>query len=165
MGNRRRLDAKRIVAVLRAHGADFIIVGGVAAVLQGAPIATWDLDVVHSRSAENIERLLAALRELDAIYRGQYGRRIEPAASHLASAGHQLLETSFGPLDLLGTVGEGLGYEDLAGHTIEMEAGEGLRVRVLALEKVIELKERAGREKDRATLAILRRTQEERGKG
>jgi hypothetical protein len=39
------------IAVLRTlseHRVDFIVVGGVGAVLQGAPIMTFDLDVVHS---------------------------------------------------------------------------------------------------------------------
>jgi len=38
-----------------------IVVGGVAAVLQGAPIATFDLDLVHRRSEENVARLQDAL--------------------------------------------------------------------------------------------------------
>jgi len=44
-------------------GVDFIIVGGVSAVLQGAPVTTFDLDLVHSREAENITRLLSALTQ------------------------------------------------------------------------------------------------------
>jgi hypothetical protein len=59
------------VAILRAlveHHVDFIVVAGVGAVLQGAAIATFDLDVVHSAEAANVERLLAALARWRRVY-------------------------------------------------------------------------------------------------
>jgi len=34
----------------------FILVGGLAAVIQGAPLTTLDVDIVHDRSAENIAK-------------------------------------------------------------------------------------------------------------
>ena len=43
-------------------------------------------------------------------------------------AGHQLLMTRFGPLDVLGLIGEGREYSDLAPHTIEMDVDERLTV-------------------------------------
>jgi len=45
-------------------GVDFILVGGLAAVIQGAPVTTMDVDVVHSQSPENIARLLSFLKTL-----------------------------------------------------------------------------------------------------
>ena len=56
------------------------------------------------------------------------------------------------------------GYEDLLPHATELELGEGLRVRVLNLEKLIAIKEEIGGEKDAATLPILRRTLQEKRK-
>lgn len=44
----------------------FIVVGGVAAILEGAPITTLDLDVVYERSPENLERLLEVLESVEA---------------------------------------------------------------------------------------------------
>jgi hypothetical protein len=145
---------------------EFIIVGGVAAVMQGAPIYTQDLDLVHSRTPENLDRLLPALLTLDTYYRGQGSRRLAPTISYLASPGHQLLMTRGGALDLLGTVGavgSERGYEELLPHTVEMTV-QTFRVRVLDLETVIQLKEEAARDKDRAVLPILRRTLEEKGR-
>src|SRR3954447_2164849 len=98
-------DFRVILQTLFDCGVDFIVVGGVCAVLHGAPVSTLDVDLVHSRAPENLERLLAALQDLDAYYREQPDRRLRPGPSHLASAGHQLLLTRAGPLDLLGTVG------------------------------------------------------------
>jgi predicted nucleotidyltransferase len=99
---------------------------------------------------------------MDAIYRIQPTRRLRPDASHLRSAGHQDLTTKYGPLDILGTIGRGLTYEDLLPHTIEMDIGDGIHVRVLDLETIIAIKEELGSEKDLAVLPLLRRTLRER---
>ena len=148
---------KAILQVLVDHGAEYVVVGGVAAVLQGATVTTFDLDLVHSRSSENLDRLLGALRALDGFYREQPERRLRPDVSHLASAGHQLLMTRFGPLDLLGTITGGRSYETLLPHTVELDVGDSLHVRVVDLSTLIQLKEELGREKDRAVLPVLRR--------
>jgi hypothetical protein len=50
-------DYEAILRVLAEHRADFIVIGGVSAVLQGTPITTFDLDVVHSRAPENLDLL------------------------------------------------------------------------------------------------------------
>lgn len=154
-------DFLRIIQTLRRHRVDFIVVGGVCAVLQGAPVATFDLDVVHSRAPENIDRILLALKGLDAHYRGQSGRILTPERSHLLSPGHQLLMTNAGPLDLLGEIGKGHCYDGLLSRTYELNAGEETTVRILNLDALIEIKEETAREKDRAVLAVLRRTLEE----
>jgi len=154
-------DFLAILRTLKEHGVEFIVVGGVGAVLQGAPITTFDLDVVHSRTPDNVRRLLAALAELDACYRMQPERRLRPDASHLSSAGHQLLLTRFGPLDLLGTIGKSDIYETLASDTVEVEAGTGVRIPVLRLEKLIEVKMETATQKDLAALPILQKTLEE----
>jgi hypothetical protein len=87
-------------------------VGGVSAVLHGAPVTTFDLGIVHSRDPENVTRLLSALEELDARYRFQPERQLRPDASHLAGPGHQLLLTMYGPLDVLAfSISRNLGFE------------------------------------------------------
>ncbi len=154
------LDLLAILRTLVEHEVDFIIVGGVSAVLHGVPITTFDLDLVHSRSPDNIGRLLSALQDIDACYRGQGDRRLTPSPAHLASSGHQLLMTRFGPLDLLGTIGTHRGYENLIDHTTELSAS-GLHLHVLNLATLIEVKEEVGHEKDKAVIPILKRTLEE----
>lgn len=152
---------RKILLALRSADVEFVVVGGLAAVLNGAPVNTYDVDIVHSRDGANIARLLPVLDELDAVYRIQPERRLRPTASHLASRGHQNLLTRYGPLDLLGTIGQDLGYQDLVPHSVEMDIGEGIRVRVLDLETLISIKEELAGEKDTAVLPILRRTLEE----
>lgn len=143
------------------HRVDFVIVGGICAVLHGAPVTTFDLDVVHSRDPANIRRLLAALRVLEAHYRMGGRRNRGPDESHLASAGHQLLLTRYGPLDLLGSIGAGHDYQALLTHTVQFRIGSRLTVRALDLPTLIDVKQETAGEKDKAVLPILRRTLEE----
>ena len=137
-------DFLEILRTLSEYKVDFIVVGGVCAVLHGAPMTTFDLDVVHSRSADNLERLLSALHTLDAYYRDRPGQRLQPKLSHLASPGHQLFLTRFGPLDILGTIGNRLSYSDLITGTVQLQLDD-LELRMLTLESLIDTKRAAGR--------------------
>jgi hypothetical protein len=154
-------DALAILQILDRYKVDFIIVGGVCAALHGAPVHTFDLDLVHSRDPENLERLLQALQALDAYYREHGERRLRPTLTHLASPGHQLLMTSAGPLDLLGVLSNERGYAELLPHVRPLKVRADLQVQLLDLATLIAIKEETGRDKDQATLAILRRTLEE----
>jgi predicted nucleotidyltransferase len=146
---------------LRKREIQFIIVGGLAAVLHGAPVQTYDIDLVHSREAENIDRLLTFLAEADAIFRIQPERRLRPNKSHLMGSGHLNLLTRYGPVDLLATIGQDLDFSDLLPRSIEMDVGGGIGVRVLDLETIIAVKEQLASEKDLAVLPVLRRTRTE----
>jgi predicted nucleotidyltransferase len=148
-----------ILRTLTGRQVEFIVVGGVAAVAAGAPINTFDLDIVHAGTADNVTRLLDALGDLDAKYR--HRPEFRPGESHLSGRGHQLLATRLGPLDVLGSIGKGHTYSDLLPHTVEIEFAPGFRCRVLDLETQIAIKEEIGGEKDLAVLPILRRTLEE----
>jgi len=144
-----------ILRLLAAHEVEFVVVGMTAGVLHGAPVTTVDLDVVHRRSRENVERLLRVLAELDAVYRHD-PRQLRPRESHLVGPGHQLLTTTYGDLDCLGTIDQDRGYEELLDQTVEMELAGGRTIRVLSLPALIEAKERSGRPKDLAVLPVLR---------
>ena len=43
-----------ILKVLTVHSVDVIVVGGVSAVLHGAPVTTFDLDIVHARIRNSV---------------------------------------------------------------------------------------------------------------
>lgn len=156
----RRARFAEILKRLATNEVEFIVVGMTAGILQGAPVTTIDLDVVHRRSPDNVARLLRVLASLDAVYRHD-PRKLRPQESHLSGPGHQLLTTSHGDLDCLGTIGEGMGYDELLGQTVEMRLSGGMTVRVLGLPALIEAKERAGRPKDLAVLPVLRATLDE----
>jgi predicted nucleotidyltransferase len=150
-----------LLGALLDAGVEFVVVGGLSATLNGVPVNTFDVDVVHRRTPENVDRILPVLESLDAVYRIQPERRLRPVRSALLSTGHQNLLTRYGPLDLLGEIGDGLGYEELVPRSTEMLIAEGVRVRILNLETLIEVKEQLNGEKDRAMLPILRGTLEE----
>ena len=144
-----------VIELLTGHGVEFMVVGMTAGVLQGAPAVTFDLDILYSRSDANVERLMVALSELDAVFRGD-PRNLRPKLSHMRSAGHKLLMTKLGIVDVLGSLGND-GYEDLIGDCVSLSI-EGMTVRVLALPKLIEVKRLAGRPKDLAVLPLLEAT-------
>ena len=153
-------DFLEILKILAEDKVDFILAGSVCGVLHVAPITTFDLDLIHSRSPDNLDRLISAFKQLDAYYRGRGDQRLTPGLSHLSSTGHQLLMTKFGPLYLLGTIGPGHSYDDLLKHTVELEVS-GLRLYALDLETLIEIKKETTSEKDKAVIPILQRTLKE----
>jgi len=148
----------RILEALTRHQVNFLLVGGVAAVVHGAPLTTVDVDIVVPREGSG-QHLLAALTELNARYLDPAGRHIVPDANKVATLKLHQLVTDFGPLDVMTSIGDGLTYADLVAETSEQEI-EGVTVRVLSLGAVIRSKEQANRDKDRMALPVLRRTLE-----
>jgi hypothetical protein len=142
-----------LVGLLEA-GVDFILVGGLAAVIQGAPVTTMDVDIVHKKSPENVARLLAFLKSVDAIYRRLDEKRIEPKESDLTGKGHALFTTRLGPLDVLAVIEKGRSYGDLLDHTVEIEF-RGHTLRVLDLKMLIRLKRGQTDSKDQQRLPVL----------
>ncbi|MDH3693516.1 MAG: hypothetical protein OER96_02965 [Gammaproteobacteria bacterium] len=153
-------DFATIIEVLLRHDVDFIIVGGVCAVLLGAPVTTFDLDIVHSRTDENLNRLHCALNELDAHYREHLPKRLNPTIEGLNSKGHHLLATRFGPLDVLGSIGIDDDYDRLVSHINQISINENITAKILQLNTLIEVKEKTAREKDFAMLNVLRTMRE-----
>ena len=151
-----------ILRLLVEAEVEFVVVGMAAGILQGAPAITLDLDIVHRRSAENVNRLLMVLRRIHAFARNDE-RRIAPNASHLLGPGHILLSTDNGDFDCLGTVDDNKGFEDLLplSRAISLDGSE---IRVLDLVTLIEVKRRAGRPKDLALLPVLEATLDERNR-
>ena len=103
---------QRILEVLEAHDVDYIVVRGVTAVLRGAPVTTFDIDTLVKTERANAERLLTALRTLDARYREHPGGH-EPSIEDVLAGGHLLLMTDSGPLDVLGHIMGDKRYEDM----------------------------------------------------
>jgi predicted nucleotidyltransferase len=147
--------------ILRAlQDVEFILVGGVAAAVQGAPILTQDVDILYRLESSNLVRLEKALDALGAVARGD-PRRLRFNLSHLQSKGHKLAMTSAGPLDVLGSINDGLTFEDLI-DCAEVMSFDGIPIHVLQLAKLVELKRRLGRPKDLAVLPVLEATLRER---
>lgn len=146
-----------ILIGLREAGVDFILVGGVAAVAQGAPVTTIDLDIVHRRSKGNIERLFEFLKSINAIQRRPDEQIIKPDIRDLQGDGHFLLTTDFGPFDVLAVIENSCEYDDLLSDSIEIDY-QGHKILVLSLEAMIRMKGTRGTPEDKYRLEILRET-------
>ncbi len=154
-------DPVRVVATLHRHGVEFIVVGGLAAVAHGSPLATEDVDIAPRRDRGNFDRLAAALAELGARLRvaGEPdGVPFPIDAGFLAAQPHLLtMVTDAGDVDLTITPsGFPNGYDDLIAGSVIVDLGDGGATRIAALRDVIASKEAAGRDKDLAALPYLR---------
>ncbi len=79
----------------------------------------------------------------------------------MTTAGHHLLNTSVGPLDVLGAIANARDYANLLPHTVEIALDETTWIRILDLETLILTKQETGRLKDKLVLPILQSTLEE----
>lgn len=160
-------EPQEIFATLERHRVRYVLVGGVAAILHGAPHVTTDVDVVPEEGRDNLERLSAALKELDARIRvtGEAeGVPFDHSADSLSRVRIWNLVTDHGNLDITFVPSGTRGYDDLV-RDVETIAVRGIPVPVASLADVIRSKEAAGREKDRLVLPVLRRLLEMRGSG
>lgn len=159
-------DPVGLLRVLVEHEVRFVVVGGVAARLRGAPLLTQDVDITPADDPVNIERLVAALESLEARLRTATEPDGVPFPFDPALVGSVeswTLVTRLGDLDLVFVPAGSRGFSDLARGASEVLVARhpSLHVMVASLADVIRTKEAAGRDKDRAALPLLRRTQEE----
>ena len=153
-----------ILRRLHAAGVRFVIVGGVAGILQGSALTTGDLDLVYDLDRENLEKLVPVLDSIKAHYRDPAGRYIVPDVDRLERHSFNLLLTDLGALDLIQTIGGKLGYAELLPRSQSFEI-EGMEVRALDLETLIETKRFANRPKDLFAVLELQRILELRRQG
>lgn len=150
-------DLSAIIEGLIEADVKFILVGGLATVVQGAPITTMDVDIVHLQTPQNISKLFNFLKSVNAIYRRPDDKIIEPQKQDFSGMGHALLSTRLGALDVLAFIEKNQIYEDLIKDSIEIEF-RGKTVYVLDIEKIIELKETSKNPKDLQRLPLLKET-------
>jgi predicted nucleotidyltransferase len=149
-----------MVTRLAQAQVEFVIVGGVSAVLQGAPITTRDLDVCYRRTPANISRLVSALAPLHPRPRGfppELPFFFDERAIQLGS--NFTLEIGDESLDLLGLMSAIGGYEEIINQAEEKTVA-GHKVKVLPLALLIATKQAAGRPKDLAVIPELKATLE-----
>jgi hypothetical protein len=161
-------DPVALFRVLVKHGVDFVVVGGVAARLRGAPLVTQDVDITPSALPDNLDRLTAALEDLQARLRTPTepdGVPMPFDPGLLRAGAVWTLVTKHGDLDLVMEPAGTDGYRDLVRDSgpLTVARRPDLVVEVASLADVIRSKEATGREKDRAALPLLRRTLEEAG--
>jgi hypothetical protein len=152
------LDPETLFRALAEHKVEYVLIGGLAANLYGSPLVTNDADICPSSARDNLERLAAALRDLDARIRTS----AEPEGLEFARDAESLehmrmvnMQTRAGDFDIsFEPGGFARGYDELVEHAVDFTVF-GVRVPVAALRDIIASKEAANRAKDQAALPHL----------
>ena len=149
---------ERIVRVLARHEVRYVLIGALAARLQGFPRVTADADIAPSRKPDNLKRLASALRELEArVFTESVpeGLPFDLSAETLGRADVWNLVTSAGRLDLAFVPSGTSGYEDLLDGAEHYEVF-GVELLAAGLEDIIRSKEASDRLQDRQDVIVLR---------
>lgn len=153
-----------VVGLLNEHEVDYIVIGGWAAALHGSTRSTVDVDVVYSRTPENIRRLAVALESHHPYLRGAPpGLPFRWDERTIQSGLNFTLTTDLGDLDFLGEVAGGGTYQQLLPSTQDVTVA-GFVFRCVTLDRLIQLKRAAGRPKDLEAIAELQAILDERSK-
>ncbi|MFN3167984.1 MAG: hypothetical protein ACE37H_13070 [Phycisphaeraceae bacterium] len=146
----------RVAKLFAAYGVEYIVIGGVAESLMGSPRPTFDIDLCHRRTPENLKRLAKALKELHPTLRGAPpDLPFILDAKSLALGNNFMFQTDVEALDLLGHV-EPIGdYEALLDRA-EVVDFVGESIKIISIDDLIRVKEHINRPKDQDSLFQLR---------
>ncbi len=144
-----------LLAHLTTHGVDFVVVGGIAAVLHGSERNTFDLDVCPAQNRDNLDALGRALIEVGAKLRGiEEDVPFVPDGRSLKGMQILTLATSLGPLDVLTRPDGSPPYRSLRGRAKTMDIGPA-SIRVASIGDLLSMKRAADRPKDREDVERL----------
>ncbi len=144
-----------LLGALAHADVDFVVIGGVAVVVQASPRFTRDLDISYATDTANLERLGTLLVALDARLRGiEEDVPFIPDARALRHAQMLTLATRNGDLDLLADPPGSPGYPALRRHADIVDL-DGVSVRIASLEDLIGMKRAVGRPQDEVDIESL----------
>jgi hypothetical protein len=162
---RKPADQELILRSLVLHDVAFLVLGGIAVYVHGYARLTQDVDILPDPSSPNLQRLAAALADLETTVISGAGQFAPLDLSHPESLaiGNYFLETKVGALDLVNGPRPDLKrYRELESRAITVAIGDQT-IRVISKDDLIDMKREAGRAKDLADIAAL--TEVERGGG
>lgn len=151
------MDPTRIFETFARYAVDYIVIGGIAAIVHGHTRNTRDVDFLAATDRGNLERLAAALRELGARLSGVDAHLLDidvydPAT--LAGGANFTMETAAGGLDFFNDVPGAAPYEELRGRALAVDLN-GVTIWVAGRDDLIRMKLAAGRPQDLADIAAL----------
>jgi hypothetical protein len=150
-------DPERILKALARRRVRYVLIGAMAARLQGFPRLTADADITPARDDKNVERLARALRDLKArVYTESVpdGLPFECTAEALGRARLWNLVTSAGRLDVAFEPSGTGGYEDLATSAVAFEVF-GVEVHAASLKDILRSKQAANRPQDQQDVLVI----------
>jgi len=134
---------------------DFVVIGGVAVILQASPRFTKDLDICYAPDSDNLDRLGEVLIELGAKLReADEDLPFVPDGRTLRRTQILTLTTSDGGIYLLVDPDGSPGYPTLRRRASEIDI-DGIVVRVASIDDLISMKRAAGRPQDVVDLESL----------
>ena len=151
-------DPERLIVTLARHQVRYVLVGAVAARLQGFPRLTADADITPARDSGNLEHLATALRELDArVFTESVpeGLAFDCSAESLGRADCWNLVTAAGRLDVIFEPAGTKGFDDLSRDAIAFEVFS-VRVDAASLADIVRSKVASDRPQDRQDVVVLR---------
>ena len=153
-----RFDPLAVIRAFERERASYVLIGGLARVLQGADELTYGVDLAPSVRGANLERVQAALVVLEAEARD---RRKTPVWERVAR-GDQVIpyRTPVGELQIVPTPAGTQGYDDLRRRARREYMGEGLRAEVASINDLSRMLAARGREQDLERLLAMRRLHE-----
>ncbi|GAC1419392.1 MAG: hypothetical protein NVSMB64_28760 [Candidatus Velthaea sp.] len=128
------IDPSTVFRALAAARVRYVVVGGVALMLQGSSYVTMDIDIAYDRTRDNANRLAGALAPFQPRPRGM-AASLPFIFDAQAILGSQVLtlETSIGDIDLLGEI-KGIGAFEAVDAQAEDIIFEDVRVRTLSVD-------------------------------
>lgn len=157
-------DPVQGLRILNEEGVRYVVIGGFAGIVRGAPLNTNDLDICYERSTANMERLVAALRRLGATLRTTGVDEDLPFDLHwktIEAGGSFTFTTTAGAIDVLAFPSGTAGYGDLSAAAERFDLAPDLAVDVVSLDDLMRMKEASGRVKDRNHLEVLQAVKDE----
>jgi hypothetical protein len=158
-----RFDPVAILAALERRRVNFIVIGGLARVIQGTGEITRGIDIVPSLKPDNLRRLDAALTDLHARDSAGAAPSLEETAPNEPFLE---LDTDRGQLKIVPEPAGTQGYEDLRRAATREPLGAGVRSSIASVGDLARMLADLGREEDAPRLQKLRRLAElELGRG
>jgi len=147
-------DPIGILRALDRARVTYIVIGGLARVLQGTDEVTDGVDIVPAMRGENLRRLDLAMGELNA------QRRDGKKDLAIAGADALELETDLGELKIVPEPAGTRGFDDLRRAASREYLGSGVRVAVASVGDLARMTAALGREQDEPALRMLHRVAE-----
>jgi hypothetical protein len=125
-------DPLPVLRGLNDHGVEYVLIGGLAAILQGSPLPTYDIDITLPANASNLNRFQTALDQLEAVILGD--------AQALNEGKIASFSTRYGYVDAIATP-TGLGsYTSLRRDARRVALEPGLNVLCSSLRDILRLR-------------------------
>jgi len=156
--SRQRFDPYAILRQLENPRTFFVVIGGLARVIQGSDELTEGLDIAPSLSQENLRRVGRALENMNA-------RRVDGQPLDLTNLNPERepvieLTSDHGQIKIVPEPAGTRGYEDLRVRANRERLGHGLRPSVASPGDLVRMMESLDRQPDRLVLETMRRVLE-----